>query len=661
MHAVRVGECIVFRIGICSLAALLLSSSAWAHAPEKMEGSVHRAARHYEEGRKRSADGIHDMARPSRRISLRALTDAEARPVSRKAGLVPVGINRQVPENAVARGEWSTSPEGNRVWRLAVDSSGAEAVRVRFTDFHAGSGTVWVLGDETAAGPYTGDGPFGDGEFWSDIVSGDSIVIAWEPAQGDTSEAAPFTPRELSHRFRSAARKDTVAKAAAATCAVDVTCKPEYAEPASAVALIIFESGNESYECSGALISSASQPALPFFATANHCVASAAEARSLISFFNYQTTDCNGTPPSLSRLPRVNGSTLVSTFPMQEGDFTLLQLSAFPNLDVKVLGWTSDPIGTSESVVGISHPLGDFKRVALGRRTRDLTIRFSDGERMPASLGYQVAWFEGVTQSGSSGSPLLVNIGGKQYLAGTLTAGPDVDEDNSAQVCRSSNLVASYGRFSAVYPSISTYLTSRSPGGMNAPVAPQQGFSASPNTLTLAAGQVTGQVTLSWSAPSNVRVVQIRVGSPTGPAMTGIEAPVGSVQTGDWVTDGMTFYLQDASDGNSLGAARTIGSVRISTSGASAIRQGSLSATPNPITSGGRATLRWEAKGVVRVQIRVGSPTGPAMTGLENPSGSAATGAWVTNGMTFYLQDASDGSSLGSTRTLASVQVQVNR
>jgi hypothetical protein len=47
------------------------------------------------------------------------------------------------------------------------------------------------------------------------------------------------------------------------------------------------------------------------------------------------------------------------------------------------------------------------------------------------------------------------------------------------------------------------------------------------------------------------------------------------------------------------------------------------------------------------------------MTGLEPPNGSAATGPWVINGLTFYLQDASDGSSSGSARTLATVRMQV--
>jgi hypothetical protein len=124
---------------------------------------------------------------------------------------------------------------------------------------------VWVIGaDESVTGPYTADGVFGDGEFWTDVVLGDSITVVFEPAPADTSGVIPFRIEELSHRFRKSSAVKAGERPAAASCALDVTCRPEYAEPASAVALMIFESGGKSYECSGALISSAAQPAVPF-------------------------------------------------------------------------------------------------------------------------------------------------------------------------------------------------------------------------------------------------------------------------------------------------------------------------------------------------------------------------------------------------------------
>ena len=94
----------------------------------------------------------------------------------------------------------------------------------------------------------------------------------------------------------------------------------------------------------------------------------------------------------------------------------------------------------------------------------------------------------------------------KTYLAGTLSAGPDVNEDNSAQVCRASNLIASYGRFSAALPFLETYLksvTGVSPG-TSAP-----SITATPLTPS-------GRTTLMWQA-SGPTQVQVRVGSPDRP------------------------------------------------------------------------------------------------------------------------------------------------
>jgi hypothetical protein len=248
---------------------------------------------------------------------------------------------------------------------------------------------------------------------------------------------------------------------------------------------------------------------------------------------------------------------------MAFGDFTLLRLTGFPNTDVRVLGWYSEGIASNEQVTGISHPVGDYKRIALGQRTRDLTIRFDDGDEMPANKGIQVTWFQGITQSGSSGSPLLAEINGRPYLVGTLSAGPDVNEDNDRQVCRTRNMIASYGRFSAAFPYLEAFLTSTASTSGASNSTDRQGIlMATPGLVMPAAGQTLGATRLSWQA-SGVTSVQIRVLSPTGPPMTGIEAPSGSATTGDWVSDGMLFYLQDATDGDSSGAAKTLATIRV--------------------------------------------------------------------------------------------------
>src|SRR5580698_6566115 len=56
-----------------------------------------------------------------------------------------------------------------------------------------------------------------------------------------------------------------------------------------------------------------------------------------------------------------------------------------------------------------------------------------------------------------------------------------------------------------------------------------------------------GTATLKWSAPS-ATAIQIRIGSATG-QLFGEAGNTGSAVTGEWVTDGMLFYLQDVTVG----------------------------------------------------------------------------------------------------------------
>jgi hypothetical protein len=180
-----------------------------------------------------------------------------------------------------------------------------------------------------------------------------------------------------------------------------------------------------------------------------------------------------------------------------------------------------------------------------------------------------------------------------------------------------------------------------------APPPTSLSFTASPNPIP-AAGQTT---TLTWNAPGHSSLV-IRVGSATGTAMTGTVGSSGSATTGTWVTDGMQFFLVDVSSGATVASVI----VHVTGSGGGGVTPGvvTLAANPNPVAAAGQTTtLNWNAPGHAHVVIVVGTPTGPPMTGIVGPTGSATTGTWLTDGMQFFLMDAD------SYALLASVEVHV--
>ena len=182
-------------------------------------------------------------------------------------------------------------------------------------------------------------------------------------------------------------------------------------------------------------------------------------------------------------------------------------------------------------------------------------------------------------------------------------------------------------------------------------------FNATPNPILIGSDDYwgTAATTLSWYVPS-VETVEIHLGSPDGPlfAEGGFS---GFAITGDWVTDGMTFYLQDTTGGKPATPANTIAALTMRVT-----EQSLLAASANPIIvqpgqSLGQTTIEWNAPApVTNTEIHLGSPTGPLFTG-GSASGAAQTGDWVTTGMTFFLQDTSNGKPLTDANTLSSLAV----
>ncbi len=81
-------------------------------------------------------------------------------------------------------------------------------------------------------------------------------------------------------------------------------------------------------------------------------------------------------------------------------------------------------------------------------------------------------------------------------------------------------------------------------------------LTANPNPIALNGAQ-TGMTTITWTAPSSVQYVEVRVGSPTG-ALFALGGPNGSSQTGSWVTDGEMFFLQNVTNGLALTSDNTL-------------------------------------------------------------------------------------------------------
>jgi glycosyltransferase involved in cell wall biosynthesis len=84
---------------------------------------------------------------------------------------------------------------------------------------------------------------------------------------------------------------------------------------------------------------------------------------------------------------------------------------------------------------------------------------------------------------------------------------------------------------------------------------------ACPNPIPEATRPSLATTTLSWTA-LNTDVVEVHVGAPDG-SLVSRSAAGGTAVTGEWVHDGMLFYLQDVSGGKPLTFRNTLGFVRV--------------------------------------------------------------------------------------------------
>jgi len=139
-------------------------------------------------------------------LILSPLSDSEKGPVD-EDGSRRIGTHRAL--SRPLPGKWMRDGGEAAVWRLEIQSPGAVALRLHFTEFHLDHGTLLLVQPEAEPSPsserrYQGYGPAGDGEFWSDLVEGDTVVVEYHPTvSAPAGDELPFLIEEISHLWQS--------------------------------------------------------------------------------------------------------------------------------------------------------------------------------------------------------------------------------------------------------------------------------------------------------------------------------------------------------------------------------------------------------------------------------------------------------------------------
>jgi hypothetical protein len=316
-----------------------------------------------------------------------------------------VGAWVEIPSHldSNAAGVWSAVPAAGEVWRLAVRSEGASAVRLR-VDATLPDGASLLLCD--AAGRIVASydaGDLGESDRWLAVVPGaEARLVALVPSDAPCRIAV----LGASHLYRPLA-SDRGDRDGEFSCLIDVMCEEVDPRARDSVGLLLFESNGGTYVCTGALIDDADPASrLPLLLTAGHCISTDVVAETTEVIWLFQSAACNASPPDPAFLPRSEGARLLTI--SRRTDSTLLLLDE-PAIDGQ--GFSAvrfDHVSDLATPVrAIHHPAGMAKSYAEGTTTRDPPICQNGLEGLLLDSFLYGDFTAGQTFGGSSGSPLF--------------------------------------------------------------------------------------------------------------------------------------------------------------------------------------------------------------------------------------------------------------
>jgi hypothetical protein len=382
---------------------------------------------------------------------------------------------------------------------MAVASPGATGLRIHFTDFKLGPEEyIYVHGlsaEGEILGPYHGRGPWDDGEFWSGTIEGDIAVIEYQSRAG----ADAFTISEISHLFTAA----DVAAPDALSCEVDAACFSDVEK--NAVGRIVFVKNGDAFVCTGTLLNNRNSDFIPYFLTANHCVSTQTVARTIETYWLYQTTSCNSGVLRGDIKHTTSGADLLASDSSR--DFAFVKLLDNAPAGTSFAGWDASQVALNTAVFGYHHPGGSAPPTLdsyLRRAGGTLVGTGNSCQDTGLADGYQINWSSGTTERGSSGSGLWYGQT-SHYLVGVLSCGSDTG------TCSGS--YDFYSKFSDFYPLIQPFLSpqntltvasSNPPGnGVAITVSPTDDDGLN-NGLTQFTRRYAANVSVTLTAPLNV-------------------------------------------------------------------------------------------------------------------------------------------------------------
>ena len=357
--------------------------------------------------------------------------------------LYRIGVDRAANITLSNTGIWKTLPNGDRQWQMHIKSPGAEAISFLFEVFKIYGGTTLNIQDVTGKPLHnTLTSKDVESHFMQNaaLCFGDEMILTLhEPAYTKASE---ILIDRIIYNYRSTGNPSVQKINESDACEINVNCSPvgdNWQDEKKGVARIYVVEGGGAGWCTGSVVNNTALDCKPLFLTALHCGVSATTANmnQWKFYFRYESTNCTN-PSTAGTLDDYFISGCVRLADAADGggttgsDFLLVQMGTLANQAATITtmksanfscywnGWDANTTTTTGGAC-IHHPAGDIKKISTFNGT---TVSTTWGS--VSNTHWRVTWSansngHGVTEGGSSGSPLFNNSSGR--IIGTLTGG----------------------------------------------------------------------------------------------------------------------------------------------------------------------------------------------------------------------------------------------
>ena len=317
-------------------------------------------------------------------------------------------------------GQWTTLPDGNRLWQLHLRSENAAGLALTLENFKLPKGAKLYLHapDGTdVLGSYDADNNNESRKFFIGFTKGKQTVLAYfEPKTTQNSvDSMPFVIKKVYHAYTKGTL-GILGFGESQPCQININC-PQGAnwqtQKRGVVRIRVVATEGVGW-CSGSLINTTRQDGTPYVLSAYHCADGlTVDFAQWTFFFNYESPNCtNPTTEPTSR--SLQGC--VARSGARETDFLLFELNQRVPADFNAHfnGWNRDSMVLPTSETMIHHPNGDIKKISLGVNAPTIltnAVTWSNNAYSPPNSHLSYTLEQGGMEGGSSGSPMFDQFG----------------------------------------------------------------------------------------------------------------------------------------------------------------------------------------------------------------------------------------------------------